>query len=71
MYDDQNGYIKNRYLGFNIRQIEDIKDYAKTFYIDGYIVIFYIYIYTVQSKFGHKDKPKDTSPFFPKNDPKS
>ena len=32
---DQNGYVKNRYIGFNIRQIQDIIDYSETFNIDG------------------------------------
>jgi exonuclease III len=35
---DQTGYIKNRYIGFNIRQIQDIIDYAEDFKIDGAII---------------------------------
>lgn len=35
---DQNGYIKNRYIGFNIRQIQDIIDYAEKFYVEGAIL---------------------------------
>ena len=31
---DQNGYIKNRFIGFNIRQIDDIIDYSEKFDID-------------------------------------
>ena len=32
---DQNGYIKNRYIGYNIRQIQDIIDYSEQFNISG------------------------------------
>ena len=32
---DQNGYIKNRYIGYNIRQIQDIIDYSEQFKVDG------------------------------------
>ena len=35
---DQNGYIKNRYMGFNIRQIQDIIDYADKFNVEGAIL---------------------------------
>ena len=35
---DQNGFIKNRYIGFNIRQIQDIIDNAENFKIDGAIL---------------------------------
>ena len=35
---DQNGYIKNRFLGFNIRQIQDIIDYSENFNIDSCIL---------------------------------
>ena len=35
---DQNGYIKNRYIGFNIRQIQDIIDYADKFNVEGAIL---------------------------------
>ena len=35
---DQTGYIKNRYIGFNLRQIQDIIDYADKFNIDGAIL---------------------------------
>ena len=37
---DQNGYIKNRFIGFNIRQIKDIIDYPDKFNIDS--CIFYL-----------------------------
>ena len=36
--NDQNGYIKNRYIGFNIRQIQDIIDYSEHFNIEGAIL---------------------------------
>ena len=35
---DQKGYVKNRYIGLNIRQIQDIIDYADTFKVDGAIL---------------------------------
>ena len=35
---DQNGYIKNRYIGYNIRQIQDIIDYADNLNIEGAIL---------------------------------
>ena len=35
---DQQGYIKNRNICFNIRQIQDIIDYADLFEIDGVIL---------------------------------
>ncbi|XP_071138839.1 uncharacterized protein [Mytilus edulis] len=35
IHSDQNGYIKNRYIGFNIRQIQDIIDHAEYFNIEG------------------------------------
>ena len=38
IHSDQNGYIKNRYIGFNIRQIQDIIDYAEKFKVDGAIL---------------------------------
>ena len=34
IHSDQNGYIKNRYIGFNIRQIQDIIDHAEYFNIE-------------------------------------
>ena len=36
--NDQNGYIKNRYICFNIRQIQDIIDYSEHFNIEGAIL---------------------------------
>ena len=36
--NDQNGYIKNRYICFNIRQIQDITDYSEHFSIEGAIL---------------------------------
>ena len=35
---DQNGYIKNRFIGFNIRQIQDIIDYAEDINLDGILL---------------------------------
>ena len=35
---DQTGYLKNRYIGFNLRQIQDIIDYADKFNIEGAIL---------------------------------
>ena len=35
---DQQGYIKNRFIGYNIRQIKDIIDYAELLQIDGAIM---------------------------------
>ena len=32
---DQNGYIKNRFIGYNIRQIQDVIDYSEKFNIDS------------------------------------
>ena len=31
--EDQTGYIKNRFIGFNLRQIQDIIDYSKIYKI--------------------------------------
>jgi hypothetical protein len=31
--EDQTGYIKDRCIGFNLRQIHDIIDYADMYYI--------------------------------------
>ncbi|VDI15400.1 blast:LINE-1 retrotransposable element ORF2 protein [Mytilus galloprovincialis] len=38
IHSDQNGYVKNRYIGFNIRQIQDIIDYSEKFNVDGAIL---------------------------------
>ena len=37
---DQNGYIKNRFIGFNIRQIQDIIDFSEKFNIDHACILF-------------------------------
>lgn len=38
IHSDQNGYIKNRYIGFNLRQIQDVIDYCDQYQIDGAII---------------------------------
>ena len=35
---DQQGYLKNRYIGYNIRQIQDIIDYTDHLNIEGAIL---------------------------------
>ena len=35
IHGDQNGYVKNRYIGYNIGQIQDIIDYSEQFKVDG------------------------------------
>ena len=35
---DQNGYIKNRFIGFSIRQIQDIIDYAEECNLNGVLL---------------------------------
>lgn len=36
--EDQIGYIKNKFIGFNLRQIQGIIDYAEAYKIEGPIV---------------------------------
>ena len=36
--EDQTGYVKNRFIGFNLRQIQDVIDYADTYKIEGAII---------------------------------
>lgn len=36
--EDQTGYIKNRFIGFNLRQIQDVIDYAEEYNIEGAII---------------------------------
>ena len=36
--EDQTGYVKNRFIGFNLRQIQDIIDYTELYKIEGAIV---------------------------------
>lgn len=38
IHSDQSGYVKNRFIGFNIRQIQDIIDYSDKFNVDGAIL---------------------------------
>ena len=33
--EDQTGYVKNRFIGFNLRQIQDIIDYADLYKFEG------------------------------------
>jgi hypothetical protein len=35
---DQKGYVKNRYIGFNIRQIQDVIDHSEKFNIERAIL---------------------------------
>ena len=61
---DQQGYIKNRYIGYNIRQIQDVIDYAETLDIEGAILFLdfkkafdtveWEFMYNVLRKFGFK-----------------
>ena len=36
--EDQTGYIKNRFIGFNLRQIQDVIDYADSYSVEGAII---------------------------------
>jgi hypothetical protein len=36
--EDQTGYVKNRFIGFNLRQIQYIIDYADLYKIEGAII---------------------------------
>jgi hypothetical protein len=36
--EDQTGYIKNRFIGFNLRQIQNIIDYSNIYKIEGAII---------------------------------
>lgn len=38
IHSDQKGYVKNRYIGFNVRQIQDVIDYCEKFNVDGAIL---------------------------------
>jgi hypothetical protein len=37
-YPSITGYIKNRFIGFNLRQIQDILDYSNIYKIEGAII---------------------------------
>ena len=62
---DQQGFIKNRFIGNNIRQIQDIIDYAELLNIDGVILFLdfkkafdtveWIFMNQVLKKFGFKN----------------
>ena len=38
IHSDQKGFVKNRYIGFNIRQIQDVIDYSEKFKVDGAVL---------------------------------
>jgi hypothetical protein len=38
IHSDQKEYVKNRYIGFNIRQIQDVIDHSKKLNIEGAIL---------------------------------
>ena len=38
IHSDQKGFVKNRYIGFNVRQIQDIIDYSENYQTDGAIL---------------------------------
>jgi hypothetical protein len=40
--NDQTGYIKNRFIGFNHRQIQDTIDFAESYNVEGAIVFLLI-----------------------------
>ena len=35
---DQQGYIQNRFIGYNLRQIQDVIDYAELLQLEGAIL---------------------------------
>jgi hypothetical protein len=39
--NDQTGYIKNIFIGFNHRQIQDITDFAESYNVEGVIVCWF------------------------------
>ena len=39
--ENQTGYIKNKFIGFNLRQIQDIIDYSDIYKIEGAILFLY------------------------------
>ena len=59
---DQQGYLKNRYIGYNIRQIQDIIDYTEKLDIEGAILfldfrkafdtVSWNFLFSVLKKFG-------------------
>ena len=62
---DQQGYVKNRNICFNIRQIEDVIDYADIFDIEGAVLFLdfkkafdtveWPFLFKVLEKYGFKD----------------
>ena len=65
VHSDQKGYIKNRYIGFNIRQIQDAIDYSENLKIDGAVLFLdfskafdsleWIFMFETLKKFGFKE----------------
>ena len=62
---DQQGYIKNRFIGYNLRQIQDIIDYTDSLQLEGAILFIdfrkafdtveWNFLYNVLHKFGFKN----------------
>lgn len=62
---DQQGYVKNRFIGFSIRQIADIIDYADLMDVDGIVMcldfkkafdsVEHVFLFKVLAKFGFSD----------------
>ena len=52
--EDQTGYIKNRFIWFNLRQIEDIIDDADIYKIEGSLVFIDFMLLTLK-RFGFND----------------
>ena len=42
IHSDQKGYVKNRYIGFNIRQIQDVIDHSEKLNIEGAILFLFL-----------------------------
>ncbi|XP_071150121.1 uncharacterized protein [Mytilus edulis] len=65
VHSDKKGYIKNRYIGFNIRRIQDAIDYSENLKIDGAVLFLdfskafdsleLIFMYETLKKVGFKE----------------